>query len=218
MKRLLLGTAALIAAAAVSPARAADLAVKAPIAPAVTFSWTGCYIGANGGGSSDDSHFTTSVDPGTHLNNPADLAAIGAAGTTSLLDGGAFVGGEAGCNWQTGQFVAGLEGDFDYHLIASTPLINGTGTLANGSTFAFIDSMRINWLATVRPRVGLAVDRNLFYVTGGVAFSNVTLTQTYNDTFNNAVGSSALSKTLTGWAVGGGWEVAFEQHVSFKIE
>jgi len=32
------------------------------------------------------------------------------------------------------------------------------------------------------------------------------------------VGSSALSKTLTGWAVGGGWEVAFEQHVSFKIE
>jgi len=46
------------------------------------------------------------ASPRTHTNS-ADLAAIGTAGAASLMDGGAFVGGQAGCNWQT--FVAGLE-------------------------------------------------------------------------------------------------------------
>jgi len=53
MKKLLLGTVA-AAAVVVSPALAADLPTKAPIlkAPPVVavFNWTGCYIGAYGGG------------------------------------------------------------------------------------------------------------------------------------------------------------------------
>jgi outer membrane immunogenic protein len=40
-----------IAAFIVTPAAAADMAVKAPpIVPPAVYNWTGCYIGGNGGG------------------------------------------------------------------------------------------------------------------------------------------------------------------------
>jgi outer membrane immunogenic protein len=219
MKKVLFAIAALSGLATAGSASAADLPLKAPMAPvAPLFSWTGCYVGANGGGTSNDTNFTTSMDPGTHLGNPANLAAVGAAGTGSALDGGALIGGQAGCNWQTGQFVIGLEGDFDYEVLQPTPVLNGTGVLTTGDTFATTDTLKTKWLATVRPRAGFALDRNLFYVTGGVAFRSVTLTQTYNDTLFNAVGGSSASASQTGWTVGGGWEYAFERNVSFKIE
>src|SRR5215471_309512 len=54
MKKILLTSVALVAL--VAPAAAADLAVRpAPVAykappPIVVYSWTGCYVGGNGGG------------------------------------------------------------------------------------------------------------------------------------------------------------------------
>ena len=49
MRRLVLRSVAIIVCAAANSAGAADLPVKAPaIAPA--WSWTGCYVGANAGG------------------------------------------------------------------------------------------------------------------------------------------------------------------------
>jgi outer membrane immunogenic protein len=218
MNRVLFAIAALFTATAGS-ASAADLPLKAPMAPvALPFSWTGCYVGVNGGYSgTDDSHFATRMDPGSHLGAPDNLA-VGTAGTGSALDGGVLLGGQAGCNWQTGQFMVGLEGDFDYAFLGHTPLLQATGTLTTGDTFTIANSLKQKWLATLRPRAGYAVDRNLFYVTGGVAFTDVTLTQSYSDTLFNAVGGSSASTTLTGWTVGGGWEYAFERNVSFKIE
>jgi outer membrane immunogenic protein len=59
MKRLLLGTIAVISLGAAMPAYAADLPVKAPMmsAPAPGYSWTGLYIGAHVGGAFAGSDF-----------------------------------------------------------------------------------------------------------------------------------------------------------------
>ena len=48
MKKILLAGSALLAAASVNPSLAADMAFKAPFDPG--YSWSGCYIGAHGGG------------------------------------------------------------------------------------------------------------------------------------------------------------------------
>ncbi len=48
MKKFLLGSVALAAVIA-GPAMAADMPLKAPPPPPV-FSWTGCYVGIEGGG------------------------------------------------------------------------------------------------------------------------------------------------------------------------
>jgi outer membrane immunogenic protein len=161
MKAFLYASAAALAAAdiagsaVVGTASAADLARKAP-PPVVTkappayvpFSWTGFYIGANGGygfGRSKWSGLPSSFD----------------------VKGGLF-GGQVGYNWQFGQFVYGLEGDGDW-----TDLRGTANIAACNGTFC---KTRNDFLSTVRGRVGIAMDRWLPYATGGLAVGNIRAT------------------------------------------
>jgi outer membrane immunogenic protein len=222
------------------PGIAADFA---PPVPVPTFSWTGCYIGGNLGGGWSYSKFDTVMDPGTHLDlllpgvlvvpGAVNVAAVSAAGTGSANDNGTFVGGgQVGCNWQSGYFVVGLEGDIDAFRANSTLVAPGSltglinvpnvGLVPFGFPFTITNSVSTTWLATVRPRVGVAYGHGLLYVTGGVAVTNLRYSQTYSDAlFFGAlagVGASSVSQTKVGWTVGGGWEYAFTDNWSVKAE
>jgi outer membrane immunogenic protein len=206
-----------LASFAVSFAHAADLAVKAP-APARTYNWTGCYIGANGGGASSGSNFTTAIGAGTHLA-PDDIALVEEGGIGSANDPGFLGGGQVGCNWQSDTIVYGLEGDFDY--FRSNPhVINGTATLADGATsFTVTQALTTNYLATLRPRLGVAADKNLFYITGGAAFTKTSYTQSYVDAaIPPGTGIASGSKTFVGWTAGAGWEYAWNDHWILRLE
>jgi len=99
MKRLLLTlSAGLMAASMASPTLAADLSrpiYKAPVYVA-GFSWTGAYVGINGGYGFGKSNWTN---------------AAGSTGDFNVT--GPLVGGTLGYNLQTGAFVFGVEGDLD---------------------------------------------------------------------------------------------------------
>jgi outer membrane immunogenic protein len=94
MRRILLATIGLLGLAA-TQAMAADLPrsmppTRAPVfAPA--YSWTGFYLGIQGGGGFGHSDWS-------------------AFGTDTEVSGG-LIGGTAGYNWQTGPWVFGLEAD-----------------------------------------------------------------------------------------------------------
>jgi len=197
-------------------ATAADLPTKAPSAPAPAFSWSGCYVGINGGGGASGSNFTTGVDPGTHLNLD-DAATVSATGTGSGNDSNFLAGGQIGCNWQSGTYVYGVEADADY-FHSNAGFFNGTGTLSTGDTFAVTQTLTTNYLATVRPRLGVAADRSLFYVTGGAAFTRVSYVETYSDSLSNGSGTATGSQSLIGWTLGGGWEYAWNDHFVTKLE
>lgn len=202
-------------AIASTAATAADLPVKAPAER--PYDWSGCYAGVNGGGGASGSSFTSTVGNGAYLTG-TDPGTVAGIGTGSANASNFLGGGQAGCNWQSGTFVYGLEGDVDY--FRSNPqLINATGTLANGNAFGVTQSLNTDFLATVRPRIGVAADRNLAYITGGAAFSNASYTQTYVD--GNApagTGTASGSKSLVGWTAGAGWEHAWTDHWTFKLE
>ena len=57
-------------------------------------------------------------------------------------------GGTVGCNYQTGQWVLGLEGDLSW--------TNMRGSAVEAAAFpaTFSSETRENWLATVRGRLG----------------------------------------------------------------
>ena len=145
--------AATLSLAATSQVLAADLPAAAPRqpvaykAPPPIFSWTGFYLGINGGYGFGQSNWFNTVDgPTGHFNA-----------------GGFLLGGTLGANYQMGSFVIGLEGDGDWND-------------ANGSTGNCLVpncTTRSDWLATIWGRAGYAVDRVLFYGTGGVAFGDV---------------------------------------------
>ena len=197
-------------------AATADLPLKVPEAPA--YQWSGCYVGLNLGGGASGTNFTSTVDPGTHFLgvDPAVVAGSGGGGANA---DGLLAGGQAGCNWQNGTLVLGLEGDFDY--FHSNPnFSNNTNTLSNGVTpFTISQSLTTDFLATVRPRIGIGADRNLAYITGGAAFTRVGYTETYSDgAAPPGAGLATASKYLAGWAAGAGWEYALFEHWTVRAE
>lgn len=114
--------------------------------------------------------------------------------------------------------MLGIEGDFD--ALSTRPSITGTGVLqtVGGDSFSITNSVKSDWLATVRGRAGFAVDRSLIYVTGGAAFSRLHYSQVYTDTLLDGAGGFNVSQTKTGWTIGAGWEYAFTNNWSIKTE
>src|SRR6516165_361683 len=125
---VLLGTALLGGVAS-----AADIPVKAPYRPPPpVWSWTGFYIGANGGYgvANDDVTQTLFVPP------PAGPTTFFSPLPSTLAPKGGFGGGQIGFNWQTGAVVWGVEGDYQGASQTSTTVCGGlcVGTTAAGMT------------------------------------------------------------------------------------
>jgi len=216
MKRALLVGLSLVAFSAVQ-ASAADLPVKArPMAPVVTaFNWTGCYIGGNVGGKWVRTSGSTDVA----------AAGIGAAGSIVWADADnstLIAGGQVGCNYQApgSNWVFGIEGDLDWQRWSR---VNTVGTVfpfpfVTGDTFEW----RSRWEGSARGRIGYAWDRVLLYVTGGAAFTDLTIgtnfiaTTAGGVTFPATIASS--SQTVWGPTVGGGLEYAITNNFTAGIE
>ena len=198
-------------------ANAADLPMKAPAVPApAAYSWTGCYVGFNAGGASAGTDFTSTARGGTYLVDPADVAAVSAAGSGSANNSGFIGGAQAGCNLQTGTLVWGLEADWDY--FSTTAQFTSAGALpVNGANFSVTNSLKTDWLATIRHRVGIVASSSLLYVTGGVAFADLKFTQAYSDT-TPAAASISASSTQTGWVAGAGFETHWIGNWTFRVE
>ena len=134
MKNLIVAGFALSVLAA--PAMAADMHVKAPIlkAPPPVFSWTGCYLGGNGGWSWG--RFSEFVDvpttTGTILGNTFTVGADH-IDLDNLYPGSGAAGGQIGCRWEGDEhWVVGFEGDFDWTNLGGTVTNNKAGI---GTTF-----------------------------------------------------------------------------------
>jgi outer membrane immunogenic protein len=118
MRRFLLA-GAVLAALPASAAMAADMRVKAPVLkappPVAVFSWTGFYVGANigysWGRSRNDWNAAAPFFDGSTVCGPAgDALCISGSDSNKLR--GAIGGLQAGYNWQAGNYVVGLETDF----------------------------------------------------------------------------------------------------------
>ena len=162
------------------------------MSPPAFFSWTGFYVGAHIGGVWGRSAQSVDVDTfgGISANNSQFSGVIG--------------GLQAGYNYQVANFVFGIEGDYGWASAKSSVV-----------TLGDTHNMALNSLATVRGRVGVAFDRFLPYVTGGVAFANL-----QNEVVDTVVPFGPLNRgsNATGWTIGGGGEYAFDPHWSVKAE
>jgi outer membrane immunogenic protein len=183
-----LATAAL-AADLPPPAAPPPRAPVADIPAAPAFSWTGFYIGLNGGYAFGQSNWTSSM---------------GSSGWFNV--NGPIAGGTIGGNYQIGQLVVGAEGDFDWQNVKGT-LVGGNCTLPGAIPASCKSSS--NWVGTFRGRVGYAFDRVLLYATGGGAFANI------KAALNTLPWASS---TELGWSSGFGVEVAMTDNWTAKAE
>lgn len=128
-------------------AHAADVVVEeapAPEAPIVIFSWTGAYVGIQGGYAWTDADFSDGITTvGEDFN-------------------GGLLGVHAGYNWEmTPNFIGGVEVDVEHVWNDNDFTVFGAAVEAGS-----------DWQGSARVRAGYAIDRTLLFATGGVAFAN----------------------------------------------
>jgi outer membrane immunogenic protein len=214
--------AAAFAAAMSGSAFAADLPThKSPVAPAFapppSFTWTGFYLGVNGG-------YSFSTQGATETTGSPAFAALGPAfvpGSLSTGDSGLIIGGTAGYNYQMGTFVTGLEADIDYVDQRRSASFTGAVLPAPlGTSLTTSASRDLDFLGTFRGRIGITpFDRMLLFATGGLAYGGV---HTSASVVANAAPALAWNGSTDdirlGWTLGGGGEYAFTNNISFKVE
>jgi len=180
-----------------------------PAAAPATRDWTGAYVGTNAGYGfgRDTGHETLSLPPAFPTATAQSFAEA---------PNGGLLGAQAGYNWQSGNWVSGLEGDWQWtnqrdsiSITLGTPPNN-----INGDGFTINDSLR--WLATIRGRLGYNCNGWLWYITGGAAFADAK--EFYNLTLGTATASANFSRTLAGGAAGVGVEKAISVNWSAKLE
>ena len=193
MRRGLLALVGLASATVLSSAAiAADISrpvYKAPPAGAlpVSYDWTGFYVGGHVGYGWAKKDWTDSFGL-FDVSHDAN---------------GFLGGGQVGYNYQIGQFVLGVEGDF------SGSGISGS-TTALGSNF----NTNVDWTATVTGRLGVAFDRWLVYGKGGAAWAH----DRFSTNFYTFPASTEVTDTRIGWVAGAGVEYAFAPQWSAKLE
>lgn len=209
--------AAAAVAALSAPAAAADMRmpVKAPPPVAPIFTWTGFYIGVNGGGAFGAGH--NAIVNETFAGAPFVSGTWPGSGNFGKLEpSGGFGGGQIGYNWQFQNWVFGIETDIQGASIKDT----AGATLQYTSPLTTITSnvsQKIDWFGTVRGRLGIAFDRVLVYGTGGFAYGQTTTDLTMSDSLG-FVAANSNKNTRTGWVAGAGIEWAFAPNWSLKGE
>ena len=179
--------------ASVSSAALASTAWAAPPAAVpVVPTWSGFYAGLDLGWLQNRAT-VEELQPGWN-DTRASVTAKGLIG-----------GGHLGYNWQYQQFLLGVEGDI------------GAGTGSSTATFFFGSdtfTSRINWLSTIRGRLGVTFDQWLLYGTAGWAVAGVHNTRT------DTAGPFVLDETKarSGFIWGGGVERIFTPHWSGRVE
>ena len=210
---------------ATAPAFAADLPTAASAsstALSLSSNWTGFYIGVNGGyswgRSSRDLNFFNPL-------NGVTLAS--ATGGGRDLNGGLF-GGQLGYNWQTANWVFGIETDAQWtgQKGSTTVLCPVAGcfptAVAAGTGVAAALTDKLEWFGTFRGRGGVLVTPSvLLYATGGLAYGSVQTDLGLSGFTATGIPVTAIgtrSSDKFGWTVGGGIESMFASNWSAKIE
>lgn len=173
MKKTILAATFAAAVAASGAAAAADLprspAPYYPPAQSGLYNWGGAYAGLNLG--YEWSKVTNSaVEPS------------GVAG-----------GGQIGYNWQSGQFVFGVETDVQF-----------SGADDTFAPFKFSNP----WFGTLRGRAGAAFNNVLLYATLGLAYGSL----------KGEIPGLDETRTEVGWAGGIGAEYGFNPNWSARVE
>ena len=178
LRKAFLSTVALIGLTGL--ASAADMAFKAP-PPVYVSTWTGCYLGGHAGYGLANSTSQYSALEGIEVGLSGEY-------NESYNNKGFVGGGQAGCQYQTGMFLWGLEGDWSSFSNSSSFNHAGSFTeeelIGPGFSASVNQSLSYSSLWSVRGRFGIiASDVFHFYGTAGIggAKANYTSSASFNE-------------------------------------
>ncbi len=196
MARLLgLGVAFVICVQGAALAADPPLPVKAQPVKALPFDWNGAYVGGHVG-----------ITRGRVDNTLTEFAPV----SSSESFGPWFGGVQAGYNLllRSG-WLLGIEADitFTNHLVPNQ-------VIATRDSSVTTLTETLDYVGTIRGRIGYAFDRVMVYGTGGFAYSQARIVE------SPGVGPDDDRRLMlrAGWAAGGGAELALNSYWSARVE
>ena len=165
--------------------------IKAP--PIASYDWTGFYVGGHVGysrGSGRDTLF----DPGPS--------------TADRSFGSIFGGMQFGYNYLLpSRLLVGIEGDISFPNYLDNGIVSARTTSISAVT------EELDFVSTVRGRLGYAFNHWLFYATGGFAWSQARFIET-----NFTSSEDRILRARAGWALGAGAEFAIAPDWTARLE
>lgn len=186
------------------------------ISPVVAGDWTGGYMGFNGG--LGTSSIKTDINPvGTVSVSDFDTR------TMRTRANGTLFGIQGGYNWQANNLVYGVEGDIDASGLSGTRQDQAPSKLnLSGSVDGFTTTDKIDWLASIRGRMGFLAGPGMAYVTGGIAWEGLSRKSLVNAEVAPGVygvtSTTNSSGSRVGYVLGAGYEVMLDQRLSVRGE
>jgi outer membrane immunogenic protein len=170
--------------------------------------WGGVYIGVNAGyafGSAKVATSTVFDNSGYFASSSVDEVNADGAGTLkpSGFTGGATVGWNIG----HGSTLFGIEGDYSSMSSTQSRSVTNTYSCCDNS-YTLDQTLKTDYLATARLRLGIAKPKTLLYLTGGAAMASMKFSEQFTDDFGPAAQSGEKTQTQTGWTAGAGVEQA----------
>ena len=197
MKKLLLSSTCLVIVSTAAIAADLKFPVKAPIAAAPAFSWTGCYVGLHAGGATIHTFTATNFE---------------GSASTSDNGSGAVAGGQAGCNYQQGNWVFGVEGEGAW----------SNGKVTNSMVLTGLDSVSLTTTNksdfSIAGRAGFTFDRTLIYGKGGWVWGSFDYNSATICCFFGTTSFRSGSYNVDGFLVGAGIEHALTRNWTVKFE
>jgi hemolysin activation/secretion protein/opacity protein-like surface antigen len=208
--------------------------------------WTGLYAGLNSGYSSGlNSHASNGAAIGSTVldqqlstegftTSLAPAAAAAIPGRASSVPNGFAGGAQVGYNLQLNRGLVGVEADIDGTGARGHDSYRENDVFSNGtaaSTFSLTtrvdNSMAVDWLGTLRGRLGLFLHPDILaYATGGLAYGETSSSTFVDQQWAGAIlvapktsGSVGIvNRLMVGWTGGGGLEWMFAHNMSVKAE
>lgn len=237
-------TASAFAFVSVSVAQAADVIVPpspTPVAPVIVapnFSWTGFYFGGQIGGFSGKTKMDILAKgqkiPVSDDYLPKLSGFMGGlyAGSNIDLSNGLILGVDTDIMWsnkddtKTGKTSVIIPEHINYinKLLKEASINIEKDALVEGAKRTHSFTFKEKWAGATRVRIGFAAERIMPYVAGGIAYTQLQDTASISITGKDSdkvIASGTLSdetKTLVGYALGVGADLAMTNNIIFRAE
>ena len=201
---------------------ASPAAVALPAEPPLASRWGGFYGGINlGGGWTEGTSASSCINSVTNTASGCTLINPSGPNTAGLIGGGQFgYMRPFDPGWGV-PLVVGAEVDLEGSGMSATQSISPPIPLVDFppcTTCSFYAKQSLDWMASLRARVGVPIDDMLIYATGGLMFGGANAYQ--NISFTNSTGAYTASahEALAGPTFGGGVEFRLWGPWSARLE
>ena len=196
-------------------AAASLFAIAAPAVADDGDDWSGVYVGVQGGYTQARSATDVTLGGAWSTETATLRNYVASNAGARQRDSDVNAGAQIGFNYQTGDVVLGLEGEFSL-LNGGQTVSRGPLTASPGLTYTFTNTIDPKHMYAIKGRAGVSLGDTLVYASGGWAWTRANLGLSVRSN-GNYLKAGSVDRTLDGFIVGGGVEQKIAGNLSARI-